>query len=178
MPFFEDFHIDELPEVNGVDPGAFKQGMRLLAAGVTIVTTAIGASRIGLTATAVCSLSAEPATLLACVNREAGAHDPTLQSKVFCVNVLGVGHLALAKLFADRARVSERFAHGQWDTLKTGAPVLLDALVSFDCLLGQTFRAETHTVLIGRVQAVRAAPNQRPLLYAHGKFGSFAEDQA
>lgn len=178
MPFFEDFALDELPEVIGVDPAAFKQGMRLLSAGVTIVTTAIGSSRIGLTATAVCSLTAEPAMLLACVNREAGAHDPTLQSKVFCVNVLGIGHLGLAKLFADRARVGERFDHGLWGTLKTGAPVLMDSLVSFDCLLGQTFRAETHTVLIGRVQAVRSSPNQRPLLYANGKFGSFAEEQA
>ncbi len=175
MPFFEDFALDTLPELKAIDPASFKQGMRLLSAGVTIVTTAIGSSRIGLTATAVCSLSAEPATLLACVNREAGAHDPTLQSKVFCVNVLGLGHLDLAKLFADRTRVPERFNHGEWGTLNTGAPVLMDSLVSFDCLLGQTFRAETHTVLIGRVQAVRSSPNQRPLLYANGKFGSFDE---
>jgi flavin reductase (DIM6/NTAB) family NADH-FMN oxidoreductase RutF len=176
MPFFEDFALDELPAVAGVDAASFKQGMRLLSAGVTIVTTAIGANRIGLTATAVCSLAAEPATLLACVNREAGAHDPTLQSRVFCVNVLGIDHLELARLFADRTRVPERFNYGQWGTLKTGAPVLMDALASFDCLLGQTFRAETHTVLIGQVQAVRSSPNQRPLLYANGKFGSFIEE--
>ena len=173
MPFFEDFAFDDVPAPGGVDSGAFKQGMRLLSAGVTIVTTAIGAQRIGLTATAVCSLTAEPAMLLACVNREAGAHDPTLQSRIFCVNVLAVQHLDLAMLFADRTRVPERFDHGQWGTLATGAPVLLDSLASFDCILGQTLKAETHTVLIGRVQAVRTSPSLDPLLYANGKFGSF-----
>lgn len=175
MPFFEDFAVDQLPAIAGVDAPSFKQGMRLLSAGVTIVTTAIGTNRIGLTATAVCSLAAEPATLLACVNREAGAHDPTLQSRVFCVNVLGVEHVELARIFADRTRVPERFEHGQWGALKTGAPVLMDALASFDCLVGQTLRAETHTVLIGQVQAVRTSPSQRPLLYANGRFGSFVE---
>jgi flavin reductase (DIM6/NTAB) family NADH-FMN oxidoreductase RutF len=175
MPFFEDFAFDELTEVGSIEAGAFRQGMRLLSAGVTIVTTAIGAQRIGLTATAVCSLTAEPAMLLACVNREAGAHDPTLQSRVFCVNVLALGQLELARLFADRSRVAERFDEGRWGTLKTGAPVLLDSLASFDCLLGQTLKAETHTVLIGLVQAVRTSPSLEPLLYASGRFGSFAD---
>ena len=113
--------------------------------------------------------------LLACVNREAGAHDPTLQSRVFCVNVLALGQLELARLFADRSRVAERFDEGRWGTLKTGAPVLLDSLASFDCLLGQTLKAETHTVLIGLVQAVMTSPSLEPLLYASGRFGSFAD---
>ena len=96
--------------------------------------------------------------LLACVNREAGAHDPTLQSRVFCVNVLGARHLDLAAQFSSSSRVPERFTTGNWGTLATGAPVLMDALASFDCLLGQTLRAETHTVLTGRVQAVEHRP--------------------
>ena len=67
-----------------------------------------------MTATAVCSLSAAPPMLLACVNREAGAHDPTLQSRVFCVNVLSAKHLDLAAQFASSARVPERFTTGDW----------------------------------------------------------------
>ena len=44
----------------------------------------------------------------------------------------------------------------------------------FDCILGQTMRADTHTVLTGRVQAVRLNENLEPLLYSRGEFGSFA----
>lgn len=174
MPLLEDFDFDlTSAPLKLVDEEAFKEGMRQLTAGVTIVTTAIGNQRSGLTATAVCSLSAEPPTLLACVNREAGAHDPTLQSRVFCVNVLGMQHFELAKLFADSRRAARRFESGNWGTLETGAPVLMDSLASFDCLLGQTMRADTHTVLTGRVQAVRADESLEPLLYSRGLFGSF-----
>jgi flavin reductase (DIM6/NTAB) family NADH-FMN oxidoreductase RutF len=175
MPFLEDFDADFGTDLlTSVDPEAFRQGMRQLAAGVTIVTTAIGNRRIGLTATAVCSLSVEPPTLLACVNREAGAHDPALQSRVFCVNVLARRHEKLAELFADHSRIAERFEAGAWGTLETGAPVLLDSLASFDCILGQTMKADTHTVLVGRVQAVRADPSLEPLLYSRGRYGLFA----
>ena len=175
MSLLDDFDFDSLAApVVAVDSDDFREGMRQLAAGVTIVTTSIGAQRNGLTATAVCSLSAAPPMLLACVNREAGAHDPTLQSRVFCVNVLGERHLDLAAQFASSSRLGERFTSGNWGTLATGAPVLMDALASFDCLLGQTLRAETHTVLTGRVQAVRTDSAQAPLLYSRGAFGTFA----
>jgi flavin reductase (DIM6/NTAB) family NADH-FMN oxidoreductase RutF len=175
MPLLEDF---DFQLGNGllkqVDAEQFKNGMRELTAGVTIVTTAIGNDRRGLTATAVCSLSVEPPTLLACVHREAGAHDPTLQSRVFCVNLLATHHGALAALFANPDKTGQRFKSGEWGTLETGAPVLMDSLASFDCILGQTMRADTHTVLTGRVQAVRVDDSIEPLLYLRGAFGSFA----
>jgi flavin reductase (DIM6/NTAB) family NADH-FMN oxidoreductase RutF len=175
MPLLEDFDFqlgDQL--LKQVDAAQFKLGMRQLTAGVTIVTTAIGKERRGLTATAVCSLSAEPPTLLACVSREAGAHDPTLQSRVFCVNLLATHHRELATLFADPEKGAERFESGDWGILESGAPVLMDSLASFDCILGQTMRADTHTVLTGRVQAVRSDDSLEPLLYSRGVFGSFA----
>ena len=58
-----------------VDPAAFKKGMRHLAASVTLITTRHRDRRGGLTATAVCSVSAEPPQLLICVNKSASAHD-------------------------------------------------------------------------------------------------------
>lgn len=176
MSLLDDFDFESVAApVAAADAAEFRDGMRQLAAAVTIVTTAVGGRRNGLTATAVCSLSAEPPMLLACVNREAGAHDPALQSRVFCVNVLAETHLDLASQFARSARADERFSTGRWGALATGAPVLMDALASFDCLLGQTLKAETHTVLVGRVQAVRCDPAKAPLLYSRGAFRTLAD---
>ena len=59
-----------------VDATAFKKGMRHLAASVTLITTRHRDLRGGLTATAVCSVSAEPPQILVCVNKTASAHDP------------------------------------------------------------------------------------------------------
>ena len=55
-------------------------------------------------------------------------------------------------------------------TLKTGAPVLADALVSFDCVVTERVQASTHTIFIGRVVDVRMRPKARPLVYASGTY--------
>ena len=64
----------------------------------------------------------------------------------------------------------ERFDVGRWTTLKTGAPVLADALASFDCIVTERVQASTHTIFIGRVVDVRARPRAKPLVYARGTY--------
>lgn len=160
------------PEFASVSAEAFKQGMRCLAAGVTIVTTLHDRVRSGLTATAVTSLSADPPQVLVCVNRSAGAHDLIHRGSLMCVNVLAHAHQHLAARFAGQKGVfgEERFAAGRWMTLTTGAPVLADAMASFDCVVTERVQASTHTIFIGRVVGVRARPKARPLVYASGTY--------
>jgi flavin reductase (DIM6/NTAB) family NADH-FMN oxidoreductase RutF len=155
-----------------VSADAFKQGMRCLAAGVTIVTTLHDGVRGGLTATAVTSLSADPPQVLVCVNRGAGAHDLIHRGSLMCVNVLAHAHQHLAARFAGQKGVfgEDRFAAGRWTTLTTGAPVLADALASFDCVVTERVQSATHTIFIGRVVGVRARPKAKPLVYASGTY--------
>jgi flavin reductase (DIM6/NTAB) family NADH-FMN oxidoreductase RutF len=159
-------------EFASVSAEAFKQGMRCLAAGVTIVTTLHDGARNGLTATAVTSLSADPPQVLVCVNRSAGAHDPIHRGSLMCVNVLAHAHQHLAARFAGQKGVfgEDRFGAGRWTTLTTGAPVLADALASFDCVVTERVQASTHTIFIGRVVGVRTRPKARPLVYASGTY--------
>src|SRR5262249_42782960 len=127
--------------------GEFKMGMRRLASGVTIITTVHDGRRHGLTATAVASLSVEPPQLLVCVHRQAGAHDLIHAGERFCVNVLSQRHRPLAARFANHAiSETERFRIGKWTTLATGAPVLEDALASFDCEVLERVSASSHTI--------------------------------
>jgi flavin reductase len=44
-----------------------------------------------MTATAVCSVSDDPASLLVCINRKARMHDVLVDNGRFCVNVLACG---------------------------------------------------------------------------------------
>ncbi len=150
-------------------------GMRRSAAGVTIVTTRLGGRPAGLTATSVCSLTAEPPRLLACVQRDADAHAGIARSGFFAVNLLGQRHLALAERFGGREEVfgAERFAAGRWLSGATGAPLLADALASFDCRLVEAVAAGTHGIFIGEVESVRLAPDgvEDVLLYHDRRFG-------
>jgi flavin reductase (DIM6/NTAB) family NADH-FMN oxidoreductase RutF len=142
-------------------------GMRRLAAGVTIVTTRHGDALAGLTATAVCSLSAEPPRLLVCINRDADAHELIARSGVFAVNLLTPAHRELADRFGGRADIfgMARFSLGRWERGATGAPLLADAAASFDCRLVETVTANSHSIFIGEVEHIAAREGASALLY-------------
>lgn len=155
-----------------IDPAEFRAAMRELAAGVAIVTSGSGLRRRGMTATAVCSLSVEPPTLLVCVNRNAECHKTILEYGSFCVNLLGSEDESLASRFAGRTgeRGVERFSAGRWGMLSTGAPVLLDAIASFDCTLREAIEAGTHSIFVGDVEAVSVEASRSALVYRAGRF--------
>ncbi|MFK0334326.1 flavin reductase family protein [Rhizobium sp. NPDC090275] len=144
----------------------FKLGMRRLAAGVSLITTASGGNRAGLIATAVSSVSTEPPTLLICVNESASAHSVIQESGAFCVNVLPVGCLDIAGQFSSTARKGERFQDGDWLELASGAPVLSASIVAFDCEVAQSIKYNTHSIFIGKILAVHlGAEEVTPLIY-------------
>ena len=86
---------------------------------------------------------------------------------VFCVNTLGADEEKLADLFAGRSGVhlEERFAVGEWITLKTGSPVLASAVIAFDCRTIDIKAVASHNVLFGAVEAVRLGPAGPALVY-------------
>lgn len=166
----------------GVSAAQFRQAMRLPANAVAVIATGLPGARAGLTMTAVCSLSDSPPSLLICVYRESAALAPIRRNRVFSVNFLGAEHAALASVFAGRGaeRGDERFAHGDWTSLVTGAPILASAVASFDCQLDREVDSPSHAVLFGRVAAISLRPETmqpRPkqgLVYCSGDFGRFA----
>jgi flavin reductase len=111
----------------------FRNAMSLLTGAVNVVTTIGVSGRYGFTASSVCSISDTPATLLVCMNKAASSHAHFIENRILTVNVLGAHHQHLSKAFSSKMSPEERFGYADWTELKTGAPVLEDALVSFDC---------------------------------------------
>src|SRR6476661_6019766 len=110
--------------VRTVEPGVFREAMSLLGAAVHVITTAGPGGKAGATATAVCSVSDSPPTLLMCLNRRSQTNPIVLENGVFCVNTLGAAEEEIADIFAGRTGVmgADRFNKGQWTTLKTASP--------------------------------------------------------
>jgi flavin reductase len=153
---------------------SFKLAMRRLASGVCLVATHEGGLDHGFVASAVTSVSAEPPTLLVCINRTATSHDPLLRAGIFCVNVLTQAHEDLARRFSQPDDRHLRFADRNWIRLVSGAPVLEDGLAVFDCRLAQAVAVATHTIVIGHVVATRTAGPVEPLVYIDGRFTTAA----
>lgn len=150
----------------------FLAGMRKVAGAVTVVTTIDRAGeRRGLTATAICSLSAEPPSLIACVNRKTWVAQFVPDSGVFAVNVLSHTQEAVARAFAGQMSLAagERFTIGDWGLGTSGVPICRDALASFECRLARAVEHTTHVILIGEVVATALGSGQA-LVYLGGNF--------
>jgi flavin reductase (DIM6/NTAB) family NADH-FMN oxidoreductase RutF len=153
--------------VSCVDPAEFRDAMCRLGAAVHVVTTAGPGGKSGFTATAVTSVSDQPATLLVCLNRRSQSSPLLSQNGVFCVNTLRAAEAEIADMFAGRtgAHLDDRFSIGEWMTLKTGAPVLASAVVAFDCRVIEIKAVASHNVIFGAVEAVRLGPAGPALVY-------------
>lgn len=151
---------------------AYREAMRDLASGVSIISVGEGDDRTGFTATSITSLSTEPESLLFCLNRQASTWPILAQRRCFGVNVLAAHHRAIADGFAGRTGLvgAERYAGGVWTTLVTGAPLLQDALVAFDCEVEETIERYSHIIVIGRVLAIHAPGSSKALLYWRGQY--------
>jgi flavin reductase (DIM6/NTAB) family NADH-FMN oxidoreductase RutF len=156
----------------------FKLGMRSLAGAVNIITCRHDGHCYGMTATAVCSATAEPPTVLVCINRSTTTHEAVAQAGIFCVNVLRHEDRELSGLFSGvhggNTRGEARFRAQEWETLATGAPVLKNALVAFDCRVVNRLAHGTHTVYLGEVQQLLIGRKGKPLLYADGQYAKLA----
>ena len=148
-----------------IEAANFRNAMSLLTSAVNVVTTAGPSGRYGFTASAVCSVTDTPPTLLVCMNKASSSHAHFVENKILTVNVLGAQHEHLSKIFSSKISSVERFKHATWTALKTGAPVLEDALVSFDCEIEQIQEVGTHTIFMCRTVAIQQSQLEHSLVY-------------
>ena len=92
------------------DKESFRDAMARVGAAVNIITTDGPAGRAGFTASAVCSVTDTPPTLLVCLNRSASVWPVFSEHHTLCVNTLAAGQEALSTLFGGKTAMDERFA--------------------------------------------------------------------
>ena len=150
-----------------IERKAYRDAMARLGAAVNVITTDGPDGPRGFTASAVCSVTDDPPTLLLCVNRSSDSHDLLKSYGVLCVNTLSATQEDLSGIFAGMTGVqgADRFQHGEWTRLVTGSPVLRDAIVSFDCRITEVTEVGTHTVFFCEVDAIQSGPLQEGLIY-------------
>ena len=155
-------------EAKFVEQKAFRDAMSRLGAAVHVITTHGPSGKTGFTATAVCSVSDSPPTLLICLNRGATSMPILRGNGVFCVNTLRAGDEVVADTFAGRTKVAReaRFDTGhQWVTLATGSPVLDSAVVACDCRVIEIKTVASHDIYFGMVEAIHQGVPGPALVY-------------
>lgn len=156
----------------------FRTGMRRLVGAVTAIAARMpDGSPVGLAATAVCSVSAEPPTLLVCVNQSSSLGKAITVGQPFSVNLLRADHEPLARSFGGMTGLdqAQRFAQGAWDC-QGPAPLLRDAAATFECRVTHAHLSGSHFVLMGAVEAVHLGDEAGAALgYLNGGFVAIGE---
>lgn len=142
------------PQVDDQRRAAFVSAMAAAPTAVTVVAFDDGEKIWGQTVSAFASVSADPPTLLVCLNQRSPLHDRLREGAEFSVNLLAPAQTAIANCFAGRSS-DVLPAYGaallEWDLSLTGVPLLRGATSAFACRVASTRAQATHGIVIGEV---------------------------
>jgi flavin reductase (NADH) len=159
---------------------AFRNAMAHLPAAVCIITTDGDAGRCGLTASAVCSVTDSPPTVLVCINRNSAMHDVFKQNRHLCINVLSAGHRQLAMHFsgATKLPMEQRFTMDDWSSGVASQPVLRDALVKLQGQIMDCKEVGSHSVMFVQLDSIDVAEQGDSLIYFNRLFHTVSNASA
>jgi len=150
------------------DPSSFRAAMGMLPTGVTIVTAAGPEGPAGATANAVSSLSIEPMLMLACLDRGSRTLLAVQAANRFGIGVLHAGQEEIARAFATKAPVPDKWAGVAWSE-RDGVPTIDDALVFVACELRDVIAGGDHVIVTGEVTALETSEGN-PLVFHAGDY--------
>jgi 3-hydroxy-9,10-secoandrosta-1,3,5(10)-triene-9,17-dione monooxygenase reductase component len=150
------------------DPASFRAAMGMLPTGVTVVTATGSEGPAGATANAVCSLSIEPMLMLACLDRGSRTLLAVQAANRFGVSVLHAGQEQIARGFATKAPVADKWQGVFW-RVRDGIPAIDDALVWVACELRDVIAGGDHVIVTGEVTALETSEGD-PLVFHGGEY--------
>ena len=158
----------------------FRNAMACLPAAVNIITTDGPHGRCGITASAVCSVTDSPPTMLVCINQASYVHDVLRQNGIVCINVLTAECQDLARSFAGMTGCSmdERFDHCAWETGCSSVPVLSDAIANLKGSIVDIKTVGSHSVMFVRIDHVSLREDGDGLIYFGRQFHRLARPEA
>jgi 3-hydroxy-9,10-secoandrosta-1,3,5(10)-triene-9,17-dione monooxygenase reductase component len=150
------------------DPARFRAAMGLLPTGVTVVSAGGPGGPAGATANAVSSLSIEPMLMLACLDRGSRTLLAVQAANRFGVSVLHAGQEPIARAFATKAPVADKWQGVEWSACD-GVPAIDGALAFVACDLRDVIAGGDHVIVTGEVTALETAAGA-PLVFHEGEY--------
>lgn len=152
-----------------MDIKGFRSALGNFATGVCIVTVApeTGAP-IGMTINSFASVSLEPSLISWSIQRNSECFDSFNTTDIFAINILAINQQELSREYSRRGQHELNTAHfyrGQ-----NGAPLLLDALTTFECRLWARYPGGDHLIFVGEVLEFSTGPMHHALGFFKGRY--------
>lgn len=140
------------------------------ATGVCVITANTEENvPIGMTANSFAAVSLDPPLVLWSLQNGSEVFSDYASARYFNINVLSNDQQALSGEYArkgDHRVKPEHFRPGKY-----GAPVIRNALVTFECELDATHAGGDHLIIVGQVRNMTHRPTGKPLLFYGGAYG-------
>ena len=154
----------------------FINALKNAASTVSVVTSNGENGMAGATISSFCSVSANPATLLACVFKETPLAKTIKSNKNFCINLLSQKQIDISNIFAGREvpASKNKFDLIEWSTGKYNQPIITSSVASFECEVNKIIDGETHNIFIGNVLSIIDDPKvEESLIYSKQKYAKY-----
>jgi flavin reductase (DIM6/NTAB) family NADH-FMN oxidoreductase RutF len=149
----------------------FKSLMRNIASSVAVVTTNQAGRQHGMTATAICSVSAEPATILIVVHRSTRSHPILSATRTFAVNILAEHQHDISARFSSKHE--NPFSGVDYRAGSSGNPIIKGVAAYIECAVVSDVDVGTHTIFIAQVIGGDVS-TALPLVYHEGEYKSLS----
>lgn len=156
-----------------IDSRELRNALGNFATGVCIVTAALEVSPpIGMTINSFSSLSLEPPLISWSIQHNSECFEIFNAADKFAINILAATQQDLSREYSRKGRhelKAEHFCRGS-----SGAPLLRDALTTFECRLWARYPGGDHLILVGEVLEFVARPTGRALGFYRGTYTEIA----
>ncbi|MEQ9464698.1 MAG: flavin reductase family protein [Haliea sp.] len=157
-----------------LDGREFRNALGRFATGVCLITAVNEQGEpLALTANSFSSVSLDPPLVLWSLQNNSEVFDVYAGARHYAINVLAGNQQELSSRYArkgDHVLEPGHFTPGE----NGGAPLINDALVSFECSLDATHPGGDHLIIVGRVDAMQVRPEGEPLMFYSGAYRALA----
>jgi flavin reductase (DIM6/NTAB) family NADH-FMN oxidoreductase RutF len=134
--------------------------------GVSVVTSRSDDRINGLSIAWMSQVCINPPLVMVAIGKGRYTHELIEKSNVFAINILSDRQKDVAKHFGlQSGRKMDKFRELEYESKKTGCPILKDCLAYLDCKVHNSMAVGDHTIFIGEVMDAGIKNRATPLIY-------------
>ena len=151
------------------DSRELRNALGRFATGVCLITTVNdNEEALAMTANSFSSVSLDPPLVLWSLQNNSDVYDVFASPGYFAINILALEQQDHSNQYAKKGE--HLLSPDHFQPGKFGAPIIRDALVSFECELHATHEGGDHLIIVGRVRDLQQRETGEPLLFFSGGY--------
>ncbi|MEN0139609.1 MAG: flavin reductase family protein [Rhodococcus sp. (in: high G+C Gram-positive bacteria)] len=150
------------------DPVQLRRAFGCFPSGVAALCVDLDGTLSGMAVSSFTSVSLDPPLVSVCMAHTSTTWPELRRAPFIGVSILGADHTAACRQLS--SRTGDRFAGLETERMADGAVFVSGASAWLECTVADEIRAGDHDIVVLRVRALAATPEDHPLVFHSSKF--------